>query len=233
MKTALLPTVVVTLLLLVCGQAFCLAAPLVHTDFAKGDFNSLGWKAQGAWDITTYPVDNNNPGPVARYAANQPAEPAGTLTKKFRELRDPKKLVVSMDVGFGWGAATHSQGIGFMLLDAHGNGYIFHTTRSKATWAVQWGLVANGTPAKARKWAPEEIDATQASIRDGGGMEHLSVARDAQGNWTFTGKNWNKGAGATVSFSDTTTTSFSKIVLLGGENTDELVFNKIIVEVGR
>ena len=98
---------------------------------------------------------------------------------------------------------------------------------------MQWVPVTNSTPPKDKTWAPEEIDATQVAIRDGGGMENLTITRDAEGNWTITGKSWNKGAGALVKFTDTTTSSFTKLVLLGGYNTDELAFNKIVVDVTR
>ncbi|MCY2991026.1 MAG: hypothetical protein NTY19_24585 [Planctomycetota bacterium] len=55
----------------------------------------------------------------------------------------------------------------------------------KAKWAVQWAPVANGTPAKDKTWAPEEIDANHASVRDGGGLRRLTVAREADGVWTI------------------------------------------------
>jgi hypothetical protein len=217
---------------MVCAQAICLADPVVNTDFSKGDFKALGWEPQGAWDITTYPVDKNDPGAVARYAANPPADhPDGTLTKTFDEVKDPKKLTVSVDVGWGWGGENHAQGTGFMLVDAKGNGYVFMVMRAKGKWAVQYAPVANSTVPKDKSWAQEDVDTMQPSIRDGGGMQTLVVTRDDQGNWTFSSKNWNKGAGGTVKFTDKTTTSFTKLVLLGGGNNDELAFNKIVLDV--
>ena len=116
-----------------------------------------------------------------------------------------------------------------MLLDARSNGYVFEVHRCKAKWAVQWGKVANGVPAKDKTWAPEEIDASHASVRDGGGLSHLTITRESDGAWTITSKDWNKGAGATVRFIDATTTSFSQLVLLGTQNFDEQVFNKIVL----
>ena len=51
----------------------CLVQTLVDSDFFKGDFAALGWKARGDWDIFTYPKEAaNNPGPLARFAANKP-----------------------------------------------------------------------------------------------------------------------------------------------------------------
>ena len=107
---------------------------VVDTDFAKGDFKALGWKASGAWDITTYPGDKNNAGPVARFAARKPA---GTLTKTFDRINNPKNLALSLDAGWGWGTPDHSQMLAVMLLDDNGNGYIFLTARAKANWGAR------------------------------------------------------------------------------------------------
>ncbi len=116
-----------------------------------------------------------------------------------------------------------------MLLDTGGNGYLFEVHRIKATWAVQWGKVANHVRPKENTWAPAEIDATQASVRDGGGLSRLTVTRQSDGTWTVRSKDWNQGAGATVNFSDATTSSFSQLVLLGTQNFDEQVFNNIVL----
>ncbi|HEV3263521.1 MAG TPA: hypothetical protein VG013_42185, partial [Gemmataceae bacterium] len=168
-----------------------------------------------------------NPGSVARFAAHKPD---GSLTKTFDELKHPKKLTLSLEYGWGWGDAVQgADSVSFMLLDAKGNGYVFEVHRCKAKWAVQWGKVANSTPAKAKTWASEEIDATHASVRNGGGLSHLTITREADGVWSLTGKDWNKGAGATVKFTDTTTNTFSQLVLLGTQNFDEQVFNRIVL----
>ena len=227
MNTTWLTRVALSLLALLLAQSFCHAEVLINTDFSKGDFQTLGWNAQGAWDIFTYGVDKNDPGPVARFPARQPD---GTLTKTFTELTNPKQLALSLDVGWGWGAADHSEGLSFMLLDNSGNGYIFGTHRAKAKWAVQWATVSRNKSPKDRSWASEVVDTTHASVRDGGGMESLTLTRDVDGNWTFTGKGWNKGAGATIKFTDTTTTCFTKLVLVGSQNSDELAFNKIMLD---
>src|SRR3954464_8639595 len=89
-----------------------------------------------------------------------------------------------------------------MLLDAGGNGYLFEVHRCKARWAVQWGRVAGGTPAKERTWAAEEIDASRMSVGDGGGLGRLTVTRDADGSWRVASKDWNGGAGTAVRFND-------------------------------
>ena len=121
-------------------------------DFAQGDFQKLGWKAEGAWDIFDYKAEKNNPGPVARFPAKQPE---GTLAKTFAEIKNPKMLALSMDVGWGWGAADHVEGASFMLLDAAGSGYVFSVQRGgKGNWAVQWAQVVNSAVPKDKTWLP-------------------------------------------------------------------------------
>ncbi|HEY7154312.1 MAG TPA: hypothetical protein VH575_10180 [Gemmataceae bacterium] len=180
--------------------------------------------------MLAYPKEAaNNPGLVARFAAHKPA---GSLTKIFKEIKNPRKLTLSLDYGWGWGDADQgADSVSFMLLDAKGNGYSFEVHRSKAKWAVQWAKVANSTPAKDKTWAREEIDATHASVRNGGGLSRLTLTREADGTWSITCKDWNKGTGATVRFLDTTTTSFNQLVLLGTQNFDEQVFNKVVLEL--
>ena len=96
-----------------CGLFFALmpspvsAATLIDSDFSQGDFQKLGWKEDGAWDVTTYPGEKNNPGPVARMPARKPG---GTLAKTFDLIQNPPSLSVSMDVGWGWGAPDHQEG---------------------------------------------------------------------------------------------------------------------------
>ena len=209
---------------LLLAPAVVRATTLVETDFAKGDFQALGWKVAGAWDITTYPGDRNNPGPVARFAAHKPA---GHADQDLAELTNPKKLVLSLDVGWGWGAPDHSQSLGVMLLDERGNGYIFLAARAKATWGAQWAPVTDNKVPDNKNWAPRVIDTTQAAIRDGGGTQPLTISRDIEGNWTIACKSWNKGAGGEFKFTDTTTTHFTQLVLVGTPNLDELAFSRI------
>ena len=207
------------------------AEPVIDADFSKGDFAALGWKAKGSWDIFTHPKNiKNDPGAVARYPAHKPED---TLTKSFDEARNPRKLSLSLDYGWGWGDANQgADSVSFMLLDPKGNGYVFEVHRTKAKWAVAWGKAANGAPGKDKVWAPEEIDATQPSVRTGGGLSRLNVTRDGDGVWTIANKDWNKGAGAAVKFLDTSTTTFSQLVLIGTDNFDEQMFNKITLELG-
>src|SRR5271156_3877099 len=93
------------------------AQTVVNSDFAKGDFAALGWKAKGDWDIFRYPIEvTKNPGPVARVAANKPD---GSLAKTFEEVKNPKTMSLSLDYGWGWGGADQgSDAVSFMLLDA-------------------------------------------------------------------------------------------------------------------
>ncbi len=208
----------------------CLGQTVIDSDFARGSFVELGWQAKGDWDVFQYPKEAaNNPGPVARFTTNKPS---GSLTKSFDEIKHPKKLTLEFDYGWGWGDANQpADAVACMLLDAQGNGYVFEVHRCKATWAVQWARVTQGMPPKDKHWAAEEIDATHASVREGGGLCHLAITRDSAGDWSIHGSDWNSGAGATVRFSDSTTTSFSQLVLLGTENFDEQVFNKIVLEL--
>ncbi len=207
----------------------CRAQAVINADFSKGDFAALGWKAEGAWDLFRYPKAANDPGRVARFAANKPD---GSLTKTFPEVKSPAKLALSLDYGWGWGdAGQAADSVAFMLTDGKGDGYHFEVHRTKARWAVQWAKVAGGKPAKDKTWAPAEIDATHDSVRDGGGLSRLTVTRAADGTWSITGKDWNKGAGATVRFTDTGPAAFSRLVLLGTHNFDEQVFNHVVLEL--
>jgi hypothetical protein len=234
MKIASWTTTAAAIVTVVCAHSFCWAQTVVKTDFSKGDFESLDWKAEGGWSIITYRTKENNPGPVARYPANQPADqPDGTLTKTFDEIKNPQKLVLSIDVGWGWGKPNHANPVAFMLVDDEGNGYVFQTNRAKASWAAQWAPVKDGRPPVQKTWATEPIDATHASIMNGGGLERLNVTRDAKGRWTFSCKDWNLGEGGSIEFTDTTTKSFTKLVLLGGHNIDEVAFNHIILVVAK
>jgi hypothetical protein len=210
--------------------ASALAQTVIDSDFSKGNFAALGWKATGAWEVFTYPQDTrNNPGALARFPAHKPA---GTLTKTFDEIKNPRKLTLSLDYGWGWGdVGQGADTIAFMLLDAKGNGYHFEVHRTKAKWAVQWARVADDAPAKDHTWARDDIDATRPSVHDGGGLGHLTLTRDGDGTWSLTSKEWNKGAGGGVRFIDTTTTAFSRLVLLGSDNFDEQVFNKVVLTV--
>ena len=152
------------------------------------------------------------------------------LTRTFPEIRNPRRLMLSLEYGWGWGdAGQAADAVAFMLLDPRGDGYVFEVHRCKARWAVQWGLVAHGTPLNEKTWAPQDIDASHASVRDGGGLARLAITRESHGSWAIAGKDWNKGAGATVRFTDPTTSSFSRLVLLGTRNFDEQVFNRVVL----
>jgi hypothetical protein len=228
MRAAAIAKVAALVMVACSAHTICLAQTVVDADFSKGDFKTLGWKAKGDWDVFLCPTEAaNNPGLVARFAANKPE---GSLTKSFDEIKNPRKLSLSLDYGWGWGdAGQGADAVSLMLLDAKGDGYVFEVHRCKARWAVQWAKVANGAAPKDKTWASEEIDASHASVRDGGGLSRLTITREADGAWSITGKDWNKGAGATVRFTDATTISFSRLVLLGTQNFDEQVFNKIVL----
>jgi hypothetical protein len=204
------------------------AQTVIDSDFARGDFASQGWTVKGDWDVFRYPREAaNNPGAVARFPANKPD---GSLTRSFAEIANPSRLTLSLEYGWGWGDATQgADAIAFMLLDSHGNGYLFKVHRCKANWAVQMGRVAAGATVGESTWAPAEIDASRAAVRDGGGLGRLTVTRESDGAWTLTGKDWNRGAGASVRFNDASTSAFSQLVLLGTRNFDDQVFNRIVL----
>jgi hypothetical protein len=139
-------------------------------------------------------------------------------------------LTLSLNYGWGWGAAEHGgDTAALMLLDSQDAGYIFEVHRCNATWAVQWAKVVKGVPPQDKHWAPTEIDATHAAVRDGGGMSGLTITRSGDGAWTISSKDWNQGAGAAVRFNDATTNSFSQLVLLGAENVDDQLFNNVVL----
>jgi hypothetical protein len=220
-------------LLIVCaGLSTFVAAggePMVDSDFAQGDFAALGWKVDGAWDLYAYPAAAaHDPGRIARFAAHKPA---GSLTRDFAEIPNPRTLTLSLDYGWGWGDANQgADSVSFLLLDAQGRGYAFKFHRCKANWAVQWGRAADGKPPQDMTWAQVEIDATRAAVRDGGGLMHVEIRREADATWSIRSKDWNQGRGASVWFHDATISAFSRLVLLGTENFDEQVFNHVVVQ---
>ncbi|HEX7447799.1 MAG TPA: hypothetical protein VF306_09660, partial [Pirellulales bacterium] len=230
MRAAIIAAKAALFFLCICKSGACPGQIAVDANFSRGDFASLGWQAKGDWDVFQYPKEAaNHPGLVARFAANKPS---GSLTKIFDEIKNPKKLTLELDYGWGWGDTNQpADAVALMLLDAQGGGYVIEVHRCKATWAVQWAKVAQGMPPKDKHWAAEEIDATHASVREGGGLCHLTITRDSAGNWSIHSGDWNSGAGATVRFTDSTTNSFSQLVLLGTENFDEQVFNNIVLAV--
>jgi hypothetical protein len=130
MKAALIEMALALAALMGSTAARCRAETIIDADFSQASFADLGWQAKGDWDVFKYPAEAaNNPGAVARFAANKPA---GTLTKTFDEIKNPQ-LSLSLDYGWGWGdAAQPADAISLMLLDVHGNGYVFEVTPRKA-----------------------------------------------------------------------------------------------------
>src|SRR5258708_30274583 len=162
MGAALIGSVATWFVLVGSAVTTCFAQTVIDADFSRGDLAALDWKAKGDWGVFTYPKESaNNPGAVARFAANKPE---GSLTRTFAEIKNPKKVTLSLDYGWGWGdAGQGADAVSFMLLDSRGNGYVFEVHRVKATWAVQWARVAEGIPHNEKTWASEAIDATHAS----------------------------------------------------------------------
>lgn len=206
------------------------ATEIFNSDFSKGSFDTLGWTVTGDWSMKDYGADNSslakNPGTVAKFAAN--AKTDGNLVKKFDAQADPAKLTLTFDAGYGWGSKDHSQSLQVMLVDADGNGYLFQVSRAKASWGVQWGVVTKYAFGEHLNFAPSEVDTTQVSVHDGGGLRTFTITREAGGKFTFNGDGWTGGP---LTFNDATTTSFSQVVLRGSQNTDDLVFGKVKLEV--
>jgi len=196
----------------------------------NGKFDALGWEAKGDWAIvdfgTVKPNLANNPGPLVKFPAK--GKTVGTLTRKFEAVNNPASLTLTFDAGYGWGAKEHSQAIQVMLLDADGKGYIFHIARSKATWGAQWALVTKYGYNDPMTWATAPIDTTQQSVTNGGGLRTFTITRDASGKWALNGIGWSGGP---LTFTDTTTNSFSQLVLRGTPNSDDIVFGKIKLDV--
>jgi len=217
----------------VMATSFCRADVIFNSDFSKDSLDTLGWRTKDTpWQEYDYGATKanlaNNPGMTVRFPATKDGQ--GTLTRKFPVVDSPKTLTLTFDAGWGWGAANMgSDAFDVMILDDNGNGYIFSCHRTNATWAAQWGKVTAYAPQTPQlNWAPAAIDASQAAVIDGGGLQTFTISRDENGAWLFSGAKWS---GATpLAFSDSTTTSFTQVVLVGKPNTDDIVFNKIKLE---
>ena len=94
---------------------------------------------------------------------------------------------------------------------------------------MQWARVAKGQPSNEKPGRPRRSTPRTPPSATAAGLSRLTVTRDADGSWTIADKDWNHGAGGTVTFTDTTTTSFSRLVLVGTKNFDEQVFNSIVL----
>lgn len=229
LKTLLLT---LTFCISLMGGTSAFADEIFNSDFSSGTFDSLGWSVKGHWSIVDY-GDNEkkirlaaNPGPVAKFAATSDA--LGSLTKKFPIITNPSSLTLTFDGGYGWGNKAHGQGLAVMLLDDAGNGYIFDSHRANAIWGAQWDKVTKNVHNNPLQWAPAAIDSTQPPVTQGGGLRTFTITRDGEGNWKFNGDGW---VGGPLAFTDKTYTSFTQVVLVGGFNSDELLFNKIKLEV--
>ncbi len=224
-KCKVLSGVFISCLFLYAGLVGGRADDIFDTDFSTGTFAALGWTVVGPWSIGVPVETDPNPasnGAVAKFAPTGDA--VGTLTKKFEAIANPSALTLNFEGGYGWGTRDHSQALQVMLLNSDGNGYIFDIHRASATWGAQWTRVTNYGYNDPMTWSEASIDTTQLSVRDNGELRKFTITRDAQGNWTFNGEGW---AGGPLTFTDTTVTTFSQVVLRGTPNTDELFFNKI------
>lgn len=215
--------------LFLMGGISAMAGEIFNTDFSKGKIAELGWEAKGDWAIKDYGADKpglaKNPGPLVKFAAN--GTEIGMLSKKFDPISNPSNLTLTFDAGYGWGAKDHCQSLAVMLVDADGNGYIFTQARANATWGVMWDKVIKYAHGDTMQWAPAAIDATQQAVIDGGGLLTFTITRDTSGNWKFNRDGWT----APLTFTDKMFTSFSQVVLVGNPNNDELLYNKIKLDM--
>lgn len=201
----------------------------------SSSLDSLGWTNTGqSWSLFNYEslkADlTNNPGLVLRFRGGGTEK--GLLIKKFPTLSNPLNLTLTFDAGWGWGGdSVGGDTVSVLLLDDKGNGYIFAFHRIKAKWAAQWGLVSeNELPTSDKMhWSPFEIDATQPSVLNGGGLQTVTITRKKGGDWKFGGAKW-KG-GTPFEFSDKTTSSFTQVVLYGTPNINDILFANIKLDV--
>ncbi len=217
------------------AASICKGDPVFRSKLTTATtLKSSGWSNKGeAWTLYDYGKAKaglaNNPGFVFRFVGR--GWNVGTLVRKFPTLTNPSNLTLTFDAGWGWGAADNGGDVfAVMLLDENGDGYAFEIHRASAEWAAQWGLVkGNAYPAKGTMHvASHKVDATQAAVLDGGGLQTFTITRKGNGDWSLSGVKWAEGTAAT--FSDTTTTSFSQVVLYGSPNVNDIVFANIKLE---
>ena len=207
------------------------AAPVevFHSDFGSQTFDTAGWTSKAAlWKVhdmaTDKPDLKNDPGSVAFFPAT-PKDYKGTdlLVRKFPTATE---LTLTFDAGWGWGSADQgADGLGIMLLDDDGNGYLFELHRAKAKWGAQWAVVTKYVHGK-MNFASDVVDGTQAAVVDGGGLQTFTIKKVGNTAWTFGRSDW----AAPLSFADTTTMNFTQVALVGGPNFDCQLFNKIKLE---
>jgi hypothetical protein len=211
-----------------------------NSDFSKGTFDHLGWASKNNsdnWQIKDYKEAKadlkNSPGPCAVYGKTDKED---LMIRKFPAVQSPQNLTLTFDAGWGWGNKDQgSDSLGIMLLNDEGTGYLFEVHRIKAKWAAQWHVVNKYVEAKEAnpqaQWSPGEIDATQAAVIDGGGLQTFTIKRDQKGTWSFSGANWQGATPFEFVDADHTTNTFSQVALVGSKNFDDLVFNKVHLAV--
>ena len=206
------------------------AEEIFNTDFSSGEIEALGWESEGQpWQIFDYATVKaavqNNPGKLARFPGR--GSDIGDLIKSFPALANPQSLQLTYEAGWGWGPENAGDSLLVMLLDDKGNGYVFDVHRTAATWALQWGKVTEGAYKSPLNWAKDKIDGKQKAILDGGGLLKFTVTRDANGNFELSCDKWASGK---LAFSDTTTSTFSKVVVRGAPNVNDMAFKSVKLE---
>jgi hypothetical protein len=209
---------------------------IFNSDFSQGTFDHLGWVDKGEnWNITDFteqkPGLKNSPGPSAYFGAYK-GDDKQLLIHKFPAAMKPQDLTLTFDAGWAWGQKDQgADAFQVFILDDNGNGYDFEVHRTNAAWAAQWALVTAYKISNKEAWGTAAIDATQAAVLDGGGLQTFTIKRDSHGSWSLSGANWTGATPYEFVDVDRTTDTFSQVALVGGKNFDGLVFNKIKLEI--
>ncbi len=101
MKAKVIAIVVALIMAAAFAGSNCLAQTVIDSDFSKGDFSTLGWKAKGDWDVFLYPKEAaNNPGPVGPFRGQQARRLADQNLCRDQESREADALA-GLRLGLG------------------------------------------------------------------------------------------------------------------------------------
>jgi hypothetical protein len=238
--------------LLVGAVAFLVSAEkssadtILDTDFANGSFSQLGYTPYtvnndgttdtvGSW--SEYDASAYNAGTVALYDGR--SNDNGSLTTTFSTLSGSAPLTLDFDAGWlrvGAGGDS-TTALGVELLDSNGNGYAFEDHNADAAFGAGWALVTDYTIGS---FNFSDIDTAQSGLAGGGSLEGFTITRDANGDFTWTSSAFSDGPASNgntptdeLTFTDTTTTSFDQLALLGPPNVNNYggpVYNDIVLD---
>jgi len=128
-------------------------------------------------------------------------------------------LTLTFDLGWRYGVANDTTAsFEVALVDDAGNGYIFIDRRTTGTKAIGWRKMTAGNYEDGgfSDLGTASSDSTQVA----GEMKTLTIGRTTSGEWTISLSGWS--GSESLSFTDTTTTTFSTLVLMqrSGANQD-------------